>query len=210
MDCCRATERHFNETVARRDVERYRRRGPDSVTRRLLAALADLDLTGATLLDVGGGMGAIPFELFPRGVQQAALVEIAWAYVGQARAEAERRGVADRLRAVHGDVVRVAHRLAHADLVTLDRVVCCYPDCELLLAAALSRCRRWCALSYPRERWYVKAVVALENGIRRLTGNPFRIYVHPVARIEGALAEAGFQRRFRGGTLVWEVAVYEK
>ena len=49
--------------------------------------------------------------------------------------------------------------VALADKVTLDRVVCCYPDDKALLEAAAARARRLVAFTYPRNRWYVIAEV---------------------------------------------------
>lgn len=212
MTChaCEATERQFNEAVARRDVERFRRGGPDRTTRILLDAVRQVDLKNASLLDVGGGIGVVPCELMPEGIADATLVEAAWAYIGLARAEAERRGLGSRLRYVHGDFVRLAHGLPPADLVTLDRVICCYPDFEVLVAASAGKCRRWYAASLPRDRWYVRAAVALQNAARRLRGNPFRTYVHPTARVTELLVSAGFRPRFDRATPIWRILVYER
>lgn len=210
--CCVAegVERQFNERMVRRDLERFRRRGPDRTTRLILEGLDERTTQGATLLDIGGGIGVIPCELLTRGLARATLVEAAWAYIGQGRAEAERRGFGGHIRYVHGDVVRLAHRLEPADIVTLDRVICCYPDVELLVAASASRCRRWYALSFPRDRWYVRAIVAVQNALRRLSRNPFRTYVHSGGRVEALVRAAGLVRRVSRGTFVWQAALYER
>src|SRR5688572_21687218 len=130
MSCyhCEATERHFGEAHAEEDLRRYRKRGPDKTTRILLDGLMAQDLAGATLLDVGGGIGVIPHELLARGVTGATLVDAASSYLTAAGAEAQRRGHRERIKFVHGDFVPLAGQLPEADLVTLDRVVCCYPD----------------------------------------------------------------------------------
>ena len=47
--------------------------------------------------------------------------------------DAGRRGHAERITFRHGDLVALSAELPAADLVTMDRVVCCYPDLEALI-----------------------------------------------------------------------------
>jgi len=105
---------------------------------------------GASLLDIGGGVGVMSFELLSRGVREATLVDASPACLDAARSEAERRGVASQLRCVGGDVVGVVGSVAPADVVTMHRVVCWYPEWTSLLARATTLSRDLLALSYPR------------------------------------------------------------
>jgi hypothetical protein len=73
-----------------------------------------------------------------------------------------------------GDFAAIAATLCDADVVTLDRVICCYPDAEALLRGAAGRARRLLAFTYPRDRWYMRVSTALQNFWRRLRGNEFR------------------------------------
>jgi hypothetical protein len=92
--------------------------------------------------------------------------------------------------------------------VTLDRVVCCYPSWEALLGAALGHAARCLALSYPRDVWYVREGITLENGHRRLTRSSFRTFVHPPAGLEAAIGQAGFSLASRHTTWIWSADVY--
>ncbi len=207
---CRAVEEQFGGAVAEKDLRRYRRKGPDRTTEIMLGALRARDLASAKVLDVGGGIGVISHELLAAGAAAATLVEAASAYIAQAEAESERRAQGDRMRFVHGDFVELARSLPDADVVALDRVVCCYPDYERLLKASAARCRRWFALSVPRARWYIKAVMALENALRRLRGSSFRTFVHPTEALHGLLGAAGMERSFHRETFVWQVSLYSR
>src|SRR5437868_717358 len=109
-----------------------------------------------------------------------------------------------------GDFAAIADTVTDADVVTLNRVVCCYPDAEALLRGAAARTRRLVAFSYPRDRWYMWIMTVLENFWRRLRGSSFRIFVHPPERMEAVLEAAGLVRVARRGTLVWVLDLYRR
>jgi SAM-dependent methyltransferase len=209
--CCSsffsANQRQFSDAVARRDLVRYRRQGPDQTTRLLRDAIVGAG-QGRTVLDVGAGIGALSFELLAAGAEVVTAVEAAPAYVAAAREEAGRRNLSDRLELVHGDFVSVASEVQPADVVTMDRVVCCYPAFHPLLEAAVRRSRRLLAFSYPRDRWYVRAAVWLQNQTRALFRNPFRGFVHSVRGMEALLERHGFVRLQRHETLKWSADLY--
>lgn len=200
----------FDAARAHRDLSRYRRRGPDTTTRLLLEAIRGTGLTDGTLLDIGSGIGVIVHELLGTRVGSATLVEAAPAYLTVARDQTNQRGTEDRVRAIEGDAVELGEALPPADLVTLDRVICCYPDATALVAATATRARHLYAVTLPHDRWYVRAVLGLENAVRRLKGSGFRTFVHSVPRIEKQLASIGFHRRAARATLVWYVALYAR
>ena len=133
-------ERVFDRQTADRDVRDYRRKGAPWATRELIDELAaGVDLGGATVLDVGAGVGTVHLGLLARGAASAVDVDGSGAYVAAARDEAERAGYGDRVRHVVGDLTLVLRRRSKlADLVALDRVVCCYGDMASLLTAASS------------------------------------------------------------------------
>jgi SAM-dependent methyltransferase len=176
--CCsafeRAADQQFNEKKAAAELKRFRTKGPGPTTRLLQESIEHTGMLNGTLLDIGSGIGSLTFGLLERGVTHAIAVDASLAYNSVARQEAARLGRADAVRFVHADYVSVASELPVATLVTLDRVVCCYPSYEALLNAALRHAEQCLALSYPRDVWYVRVGVVLENAQRRLTKNPFR------------------------------------
>lgn len=209
--CCSsfwaANQRQFSDAIARRDLERYRTRGPDATTRLLRDAILRAG-NGKTVLDVGAGIGALSFELLAAGAERVTAVEPAPAYLATARDEARRRNLSHRFDLVPGDFVAVAADVMEADVVTMDRVVCCYPAYRPLLEAALQRSRRLVAFSYPRDRWYVRAAVAVQNLGRALLRNPFRGFVHSAQEMEALLEHHGFLRMQRRETLKWSADLY--
>jgi magnesium-protoporphyrin O-methyltransferase len=169
--------------------------------------LSESQVQAESLLDIGAGIGVLHHELLALGARSAVHVEAAGAYVDAAREEAARRGQSDRVSFVQGDVVEIASQLAPADLVTLDRVICCYPAVESLVRTTAEKARRYWAASFPRDRWITKAHMRWENARRARAGNPFRSFVHPVPGIYALLRAAGLVplRIHRG--LFWEIAL---
>jgi len=207
--CCDATDAHFGEKHARRDIARYRRKGADPTTQDLIDRIRSLGLNGKSLLDVGAGIGAIHHALVPDVFSTVTHVDLSSAYLGTARVETERLNHSDRVRFVYGDLVSIPD-LPESDVVTLDRVVCCYPDYESLLVRATEKSRRAIALCYPRSRWYVRLVMWLDNLKRVLKGDPFRAFVHPIEAVEALIERRGFRLQSEGGTLLWKTVLFER
>jgi SAM-dependent methyltransferase len=210
--CCspfeRAANQRFDQKKVAQELKRYREKGPGPTTRMLAEGIAQSGALSGTVLDVGAGIGGLTFALLDRGATSAVAVDASTAYVGAARDEAVQRGQAHAIRFVHADFVDVAPQLPSASIVTLDRVVCCYPSCEPLLDAALGHAERCLALSYPRDVWYVRLGMTLENGQRRLVRNNFRTFVHPMAKIEETIRRAGFRLSHRRETWMWSADIY--
>ena len=213
MGCCvhcQAAEGLFGTAMARRDLRRYHRKGPDKTTRLMLGAIRAKGVSGATLLDVGAGVGVLHHELLGQEVASATHVEASSAYLAEARAETTRRGNAGWVDFVEGDFVDVALQVSDADVVTLDRVICCYPDYPRLLDAAGRKARHMCALSYPRDRWGVRLAFGVLNLFCRLRGSAFRVFVHPSAAVDAAMRKFGFRQCSFRTTVVWQVRLYER
>lgn len=213
MNCslhCEDSRSVFGPDRAAADLRRYRRRGPDPSTRLILEELRRLPLEGTTVLDVGGGIGVLGLELMAAGAQRVVEVEASNAFLEVSQQQFSERGWGNRLQAVLGDFATLGERTEVADLVTLDRVVCCYPDYEVLLGRACDHARKVLALSFPRNRWYVRASIALENLWRRLRGSSFRAFVHSPRRLAVVMERSGLQRVAERGTPFWVVEVFHR
>ena len=212
MTCCQCEGMRevFGERVARKDLKRYRKKGPSRTTRILLDALTQEGVAGATLLDIGGGVGAVSNELLDAGAARATVVDASPAYLEVARSEAERRGNRDRITYRHGDFVEVAAEIPPVDVVTLDRVICCYHDMEALVSASAGKAGRLYGVVYPRDTWWDRLGVSLLNLTCRIRRNPFRVFIHPPAAVERMIEAQGLTKGFCRTTPVWQVIVYER
>lgn len=212
MACCcsfeNTVDQQFTSELAREELKRYRRKGPGPTARLLLEGLSQYGLIDGTLLDVGAGIGALTFELLDRGIRRALIVEASAAYAAAASDEAARRGRTAETDITRGDFAEMGRTVPAASLVTLDRVICCYPLYEELLSEAVDHAQRALALSYPRDRWYVRAAVRVENLLRRLRGNSFLTFVHPESKMRELITRAGFDLVAQRRTLAWSADVF--
>jgi magnesium-protoporphyrin O-methyltransferase len=165
MNCCQCQgiEELFSQKYVNKELSRYRTNGPDKTTRMLTEAIKTTDVQGSTLLDIGGGVGAIQHELLAAGVDHVTNVEASTAYLNVAKSEIQRLGLTERVSFHKGDFVGLAPDILPADIVTLDRVICCYPEMEELVSLSAARARKLYGLVYPRDAWWVKLVLAMEN-----------------------------------------------
>jgi magnesium-protoporphyrin O-methyltransferase len=198
----------FSTRDAEDDLKRYRDKGPDGTTRALIDAIRAEGIEGASLLDIGGGIGAIQLELLAAGLGRSWSVDASEAYVSVARDEAARRGYGDRASHIYGTLADVQAEVVAADVVTLDRVVCCSSDLPGLLGTAVDRARRMVGLVYPRPTWWNRLTALVLNVFAWLTRDSTRWHLHPEAEIRGILRRAGFERRDIDRTFMWQVALY--
>ena len=209
-NCCEITDSAFTEAEAKSQLNDYHKQGPRRQTKLILQAIRSLGLKNADLLDIGGGIGVIHHELLKDVAREATHVDASSAYLQEAKQEAARRGHRERVRFIHADFTDVANELPKADIVTLDRVVCCYPDFRGLLTAAADHSKRALALTYPRETWYMRIAWKVMNFFQALRKDPFRVFLHPVAEMDSLLKKEGLERVSLRRLFIWEMALYQR
>lgn len=208
--CACAIGNEFGERQARQDQKAYNRNGPAKTTAWLIDGLAEGGVDGQTVLDIGAGVGAVHLGLLAAGAASAVDVDGSPAYVVVAREEARRLGRSADVRHETGDFVELAASLEPADLVALDRVVCCYPDMDALVRRSIALARRRFGLVYPRDRWWIRAGGGFLNALSRLARMRIRAWVHPTAEVDAIVRAAGFTPRLEKSTIFWQVVVYER
>jgi len=212
MDSCGCADpfQIFDQKTADEDLARYRQDGPDRTTRMLLDMIRSVGLRRATILDVGAGIGVIDHELLDDVAEHAILVDASSPAIDAARAEARRRGQLDRMEFVEGDFVARASDIDRAQIVTLDRVVCCYADVASLVRMSASRARVLYGMVLPRDRAIVRLGLRLLNVWFRIRGLNYRSYAHPNRVVDALVADAGLRPRMEDRTFAWRVVLYDR
>jgi 2-polyprenyl-3-methyl-5-hydroxy-6-metoxy-1,4-benzoquinol methylase len=176
----------------------------------LVGFLAEHGIEGATVLEIGGGVGEIQIELLRRGAASVTNLEISTNYEDEALVLLEQSGMTGRVTRRFLDIATAPEDVEPADLVVLHRVVCCYPDYERLLAAAGSHARRLLVFSHPPRNPVTRLALWWDNALRRLRGNDFRTFVHPPRAMVDVLTDQGLTPRYRHHGLVWDVVGLER
>jgi SAM-dependent methyltransferase len=211
MSCNCGLNEIFTERVSRHDARKFRRRGLDKRARKLVRALQGrIDLRGRSTLEVGIGTGGLTVELLRHGAAHAVGVDAIPNQLTYARQLAQEFGVADRLELQQGDFTTISHEVANADVVVLDRVVCCYPDWQSLVDAAAARAQSAVAMTYPRAAWYTRMWVKSANLMMFVLRRTFRLHLHSPAAMQERLRKHGFAPQVVGHRLAWELLVATK
>jgi 2-polyprenyl-3-methyl-5-hydroxy-6-metoxy-1,4-benzoquinol methylase len=211
-ECCtpKGYRQIFSEKNAAGEAKRYRRKGLDGTSRRILDVVKERGIEGRTLLEVGGGIGAIEIELLKAGMAQAVNVELTPTYEAVALELIDEAGLSDRVSRTVMDFAVAGPEVSSADVVVLNRVICCYHDMPKLAGAAADRAKGMLVLSFPNRRWWTRLGLTVANFGFRVIGLQFRVFLHPPAEILGALERRGFTTVVNQPGVIWQVVALER
>ncbi|WP_309066559.1 methyltransferase domain-containing protein [Microbacterium sp.] len=210
-DCCASHtpggyDREFGDRFARRLARGYRRRGLTETALHIVDFASHAGLEGTSVLEIGGGIGDIQLELVKRGASKATNLELSTGYESEARRLLDEAGLGERVERLLGvDLAVSPDAVEPADLVVLNRVVCCYPDYARLLSAAASRARHAVVFSFPPRNWFTRAGTAAVNLWCRLRRSEYRGFVHSPDAMVAVLERHGFAPRYRHTGRFWSV-----
>jgi magnesium-protoporphyrin O-methyltransferase len=205
--CCepRGYDQAFDPGRARRSAGRYRSRGLSRTARRIVELVAEQGIEGATVLEIGGGIGDLHVELLERGAARATNLELSPAYEEEALRLLAERGLAGRVERRQHDIAVDPDAVEPADVVILNRVVCCYPDYRRLLSAAADHARRQLVFSHPPRNLLSRGLLGGENLSNRIMRCDFRAFAHPPEAMLAVLAEHGLRPTTPTVGRVWQV-----
>jgi SAM-dependent methyltransferase len=212
-----ATEGCCFDEWAVNSAARARRNGFGApITERFLRALDRQGLTGRTMLDVGCGSGDLALGALAHGAERATGVDLSPGGIEEARRLADERGLGDRAAFAVGDGAQVP--LEGHDVVTLNRVLCCYPRTEQLLDNTLGAAGTMFAYTAPVDRGLLgrfnRINVAISNRwfrLRRAKFRGFQAFVHDLDAVDRRVADAGFRPVHRSRErVIWQLAVFTR
>jgi magnesium-protoporphyrin O-methyltransferase len=211
-DCCtpKGYRTIFSEKSAVREAKRYRRRGLDGTTRRIFDLIQKRGVQGKTLLEVGGGVGAIEIDLLKAGMAKAVNVELTPTYEAAASDLLKETGLDNRVERKVMDFVEAGQEVEPADVVVMNRVICCYSDMPKLAGAAAEHAKDVLVMSFPNERWWTQLGLSFGNFGFGLFRVQFQIFMHPPDKILAAVEKHGFRTMFNDRGMLWQVVALER
>ena len=212
MSCCQCQgiENMFDKKAAKRHLKRYLKNGPSKTTNMLLDAIHKIDVQGLDFLDIGGGIGAIQYDLIKAGASGGTSIEASSAYIDVVKDEILQNRLAETVSFKFGDFTTMASDVNSADIVTLDKVICCYDDMSELVGLSSKLARKIYAVIYPRDVWWTKLAFLMMNLYSRIKGSSFRTFIHPTQKVEEIIFGNGLKRNYYATTLIWQVAIFTK
>ncbi len=210
-DCCspKGYRWIFSERMAMKEARKFRRSGLDRTSRRIVDLLKERGVEGRSVLEIGGGIGAIQIELLKAGASRAVSVELTPSYelvAGQLLREA---GLDDRVERRVADFVGASDAIAGADIVVLNRTICCYPDMRKLAGAAADHTLEVLVLTFPKRAWWVRIGLGLSNLALRITRREFHIFLHKPREIISTAEEHGLKTIANRPGMLWTLAAFE-
>ena len=211
-DCCspKGYRWVFSESSARSEARRYRRKGLDATSRRIVEFLKGQGVEGRSVLEVGGGIGAIQIELLKAGASGAVSIELTPTYERVANELLSEAGLSDRVERKVMDFAQAASRVESADVVIMNRVICCYPDMPRLAGAAADHARELLVMSYPRRSWWMRLGLGIANMMLLVMRREFHIFLHPPGRIIATSEQHGLQPVLSERGFIWSVAALRR
>ena len=213
MNCCcphANSANRFFSFFAGRYRKRFEKKGFAPSQQQLLEGLEQAGYKDAKILEIGSGVGHLHQTLLERGAASAVGVDLASRMIAEARQWAEERKLTDKTDYVEGDFMEISESIPDAEVTVLDKVVCCYPDADGLIHSSLSKTSRVYAMTYPRDRWYVRTMMGFVVFAMKIMRSDFRPYVHSPVHIENWITAAGFDKLYQNHNLVWLTQVYVK
>ena len=79
-----------------------------------------------------------------------------------------------------------------------------------LVSASVEKTTKLYGLIYPRDTWWVKVSIMVENLIRKIKGSSFRVFVHPTSEVDRIVRENGLKLAFCRNLIDWQIVVYAR
>lgn len=211
-DCCtpKGYRWVFSERSAQMEAKRYRRRGLDATSRRIVDFLKKQGVEGRTVLEIGGGIGAIQIELLKAGAARATSIELTPTYEGVAHQLLSEAGLSDRVERKVMDFAQAADQVEAADVVVMNRVLCCYHDMPRLAGAAADHAQQTLVMTFPRRAVWIRAGLGIGNGLLWLTRRHFHIFVHQPSEIIAVSQGHGLRPVLNQTGLMWTLAALSR
>ncbi len=211
-DCCtpKGYRKVFNEKSACKEAKNYRRKGLDATSRSIVDLLRNRGIGGRTVLEVGGGIGAVQIELLKAGAAKAVSVELTPTYEAVAAELISEAGLEHQVERRLMDFAENGQQVEPADIVVLNRVICCYPDMAKLAGVAADHARDVLVMTFPKETWWIRLVLSVANLGFRVARREFQVFVHSPKQIVATSERHGLRETINRSGFFWQMIALER
>ena len=207
--CCGA-DLFFDKKTSDKKYKIYLKKGPSRVTAKMIEQLEKQEVEGKSMIDIGGGIGALQWWFLGVGGHATIGIDASSGYLKQAEEHSKTKGWETKSEFILGDCVEIYPQIESAEFITLDKVVCCYPNYKEILEATCDKATKAISLSYPMDGFISEAIRKMGDFFMSFKNNPFRPFIHSVKDIRLVFEQKGYKRVAHNLAFPWHVETYEK
>lgn len=207
--CCGA-DLFFDKKTADKKYKTYLKKGPSRVTAKIISQLKEHQVEGKSMVDIGGGIGALQWWFLENGGNSTIDIDASSGYLKQAKDHAKTKGWEANADFLLGDCIDLYPQIKDVDFITLDKVVCCYPNYKEILEATCDKATKTISLSFPMDGIVSEMIRNLGDVLMSFRDNPFRPFIHSVKDIRTVFEQKGYKRVAHNLAFPWHVETYVK
>jgi len=208
-NCANGAATKFTKAAAQYE-KRYRRRGLDGAQEQMLRGLKTQGIEGRSVFDIGGGVGALDLELLLAGAASARVIDAAPGMIESARRLAGQLALSEKMEFQAAEFLSVADTQPEADIILLDKVLCCFEDPQKLIKASAPKARLLYAVSFPRDNVIAKFVFKGTAFLGKLLRWSFYPCYHAPSTLSRWINDEGFSEAFSARTPIWQILVFRR
>ena len=211
MACCtlEGTDKLFS-SQADRYARKFRKKGLDRAQRAIMRVLEQRGLRGRSVLEVGCGVGGLILSLLRKGGSSGVGFEISQGMIAKAKELARESGVSERVTYVQGDFVSHGVDVPMADIVVLDKVLCCYPDPDVLIERSSAKAAIFYAVSYPRDAVMARSYFTATERLGTMLKWSFHPFYHKPRDLDELIFRQGWEEMDAETTPMRQVKVFRR
>jgi 2-polyprenyl-3-methyl-5-hydroxy-6-metoxy-1,4-benzoquinol methylase len=215
MTCCTSdaalhgTNKFFSKH-SNRYLKQFRKKGLAKEQKRLVEGIELSPVAGKSILEIGCGVGGLHLTMLKHGAASAVGIDISEGMLEGAKQLSKELGCESHTQYFLGDIAEMNGKIAGADIVVLDKVVCCYENLNKLLEISLSKANGTYALSFPASNVLVKISFYGLISLGKLLRWQFRPYWHDWGKMIDTIRENGFGPVYSESTFFWSIYVFRR
>jgi magnesium-protoporphyrin O-methyltransferase len=208
--CCGA-DQLFDLKTAQKQYRKYIKKGPGRVTQKIIDQLSNFSIHQEdVLIDVGGGIGALQWWFLSQNGKNTVGVDASSGYQKIANKHALDLNLSDRSTQLFGDFACLELSALKGNYVTLDKVICCYPDFKSVLQKAVNTHPEVISLSYPLHGYLASIIRGFGVLFMKILGTSFKPYVHNGKHVQLLLIDLGYQLKYQDILFPWRIQTFVK